>query len=106
MKKLGRFVEKIYIFRQGETFNRNLHWSQYTGVYNDLVIEGEGHQYRKPLSLVERLLRIYTNPGDFILDPFCGSGVVLKACQNLGRNAIGMDNDPKWVEHCRREFSI
>lgn len=102
-KRLGRFVEKIFIYRQGETFNK-LHWSQMTGVYTDLVIEAEGHQYRKPLSLCERLVRIYTNPGETVLDPFCGEGTFLEACQNLERNAIGIDRDPEYVEICRRKF--
>lgn len=103
-KKLGRFVEKIFIYRQGETFNK-LHWSQMTGVYDDRVVEAEGHQWRKPLSLVERLVRIYTNPGDTVLDPFCGSGVTLEACENLGRNAIGIDIDIKWADYCREKYA-
>jgi hypothetical protein len=98
-KKLGRFVEKIYIYRQGKTFNR-LHWSQMTGVYNDLVIEAEGHQWRKPLSLVERLVRIYSNEGDIILDPYMGSGTTLQAALNLKRDFIGLDIDPVWVAYC------
>jgi len=102
-KKLGRFVEKIFIYRQGETFNC-LHWSQMTGVYTDLVIEKEGHQWRKPLSLIERLVRIYTNPGDLILDPFCGSGTTLQAARNLKRNAIGIDIDSQWVNYCKKLF--
>lgn len=98
-KFLGKFVEEIYIHRNGTTFNK-LHWSQMKGIYDDLVIEAEGHQWRKPLSLMERLVRIYTNPGDTILDPFCGEGTTLQACENLGRNAIGIDIDTKWVNHC------
>jgi DNA modification methylase len=96
-KHLGRFVEKIYIYRQGDAFNC-LHWSQMTGVYNDLVIESDGHQWRKPLTLLERLVRIYTNLGDLILDPFMGSGTTLVACKNLSRRFIGIDIDPYWVE--------
>lgn len=103
IKKLGRFVEHIFIYRQGDTFNK-LHWSQMTGVYTDLVIEPNGHQWQKPLSLVERLIRIYTNRDDCILDPFCGSGTILQACENLGRDAVGVDNDIVWVEYCRNRF--
>lgn len=99
-KHLGRFVEKIYIYRQGSTFN-TLHWSQMTGVYNDLVIEAEGHQWRKPLSLVERLIRIYTNKSDIVFDPFVGSGTTLQASYNLGRRFVGIDCDPEWVTYCK-----
>lgn len=102
-KKLGRFVEKIFIYRQGETFNK-LHWSQMTGVYDDRVIESEGHQWRKPLALIERLVRIYTNEGDTVLDPFVGSGTTLQACINLNRNAIGIDTDKYWVDYCKEHY--
>jgi tRNA G10 N-methylase Trm11 len=100
VKNLGRFVEKIYIYKAGGTFNQ-LHWSQMTGVYNDLVIEREGHQWRKPLSLIERLVRIYTNKGDRVLDPYCGSGTTMSACMNLNRNFTGVDIDPTWVDYCK-----
>lgn len=103
IKHLGRFVEHIFISRRGYAFNC-LHWSQMTGIYTDLVIESDGHQWRKPLSLMERLIRIYTNEGDTILDPFCGSGTTLQACANLGRNAVGLDNDVKWIEYCKDRF--
>lgn len=101
-KHLGRFVEHIFIHR-GEkgTFNAGLHWSQYTGVYTDLVEEPNGHQWVKPLSLMERLVKIYTRPGDLVLDPFCGSGRMLQACKNLGRRYIGIDSDPKWIDYCK-----
>lgn len=102
-KHLGRFVEQIFIIRQGDTFNC-LHWSQMTGVYDDRVIESDGHQWRKPISLLERLVRIYTNEGDIILDPFCGSGTTLEAANSLGRHGIGIDNDPQWVTLCKNKF--
>jgi len=101
-KHIGRFVEQIFIRRQGTTFNC-LHWSQMTGVYDDRVIEQSGHQWRKPLTIMERLVRIYTDKGDTVLDPFVGSGTTLWACRNLGRDAIGLDNDLQWIAHCYNE---
>lgn len=103
-KHIGRFIEHIFISRQGDTFNSGLHWSQYTGVYTDLVEEPSGHQWQKPISLMERLVKIYTKEGDTVLDPFCGSGQTLKACKNLNRNFIGIDIDPKWVEYCKEKY--
>jgi len=103
-KKLGRFVEKIFIYRQGETYNI-LHWSQMTGVYDDRVVERKGHPWRKPISLIERLVRIYTNPGDIILDPFVGSGTLLGVAESLGRDSIGIDNDMEWIDHCFASYA-
>lgn len=103
-KHIGRFVEHIFIHR-GNTgvFNAGLHWSQYTGVYTDLVEEPNGHQWVKPMSLMERLVKIYTRPGDLVLDPFCGSGRTLQACKNLGRRYIGIDIESKWIEYCKEQ---
>lgn len=103
-KHLGHFVEHIHVYRQGNTFNTDLHWSNYTGVYTDLVEDAEGHQWRKPLSLMERLVRIYTLPGDVVLDPFCGEGTTLQACLNFGRPFIGLDNNSYWINGCQGRF--
>lgn len=102
-KHLGRFVEHIHISRQSQRdiFNTDLHWSNYTGVYTDLVEEG-GWLWKKPLSLMERLVRIYTASNDLVADPYMGSGTTLQACNNWGRRFIGIDIDPKWVNYCKR----
>ena len=101
-KNLSNFVEEIHICTQYEhnVFNTNLHWSNYTGVYTDLV-EEKGWYWKKPLSLMERLVRIFTNTGDMFIDPYCGSGTTLEACKKWGRSGYGIDKDPKWVIHCK-----
>lgn len=103
-KHLGRFVEQIHIFRQThyDIFNTNLHWSNYTGVYTDMV-EEKGWLWKKPLSLMKRLVSIYTSPGDLVADPYCGSGTTLEACRDLDRRWVGVDNDPRWVKHCKEQ---
>jgi len=100
-KSLGRFVEHIHILKQEEynVFNNDLHWSNYTGVYTDMV-ELKGWPWKKPLSLIERLVRIYTNPGDTVADPYCGRGTTIQACINLGRNGIGVDINDDRVQWC------
>lgn len=46
---------------------------------------------QKPQALLERVIEASTNPGDVILDPFCGCGTAIEAAQQLNRNWIGMD---------------
>jgi site-specific DNA-methyltransferase (adenine-specific) len=58
---------------------------------------GEDHDTPKPVALMMELVEKFTDPGDLILDPFCGSGTTIVAALRLGRRAIGIDNNPKNV---------
>ena len=49
------------------------------------------HPTQKPEALLDRILRASTNPGDLVLDPFCGSGTTGVACARLGRRFVGID---------------
>ena len=49
----------------------------------------------KPVSLIKELLAASTLPGDFVLDPCCGSGSTLVAAKELNMKALGIDNDLK-----------
>jgi site-specific DNA-methyltransferase (adenine-specific) len=51
-----------------------------------------------PEEIPDRLIRLYSYSGDLVLDPFCGSGTTLKAAKILGRNFVGVDIEPKYVE--------
>jgi|WetSurMetagenome_2_1015567.scaffolds.fasta_scaffold30356_2 site-specific DNA-methyltransferase (adenine-specific) len=59
----------------------------------ELVSGGEalGYPTQKPLALLERVIKASSNPGDVILDPFCGCGTAIAAAQKLGRRWIGID---------------
>lgn len=59
---------------------------------------GHGHPGRCPQSLVEYFLHHLTRPGDWVFDPFTGSGTTGAACKKLGRNFLGSDLNPKNVE--------
>jgi hypothetical protein len=54
--------------------------------------ERTGYVSQKPLALMERIVRLASNVGDKILDPFCGSGTTLIAAQLLNRHWWGADN--------------
>jgi len=97
-KKCGRFVEIILILRGNCGAFNQLHWSQMTGVYDDRLIYKTEHPYQKPLSLMERLVRIYTNEGDIVYDPFMGSGTTGLACKNLERKFVGCEINPEYYE--------
>jgi site-specific DNA-methyltransferase (adenine-specific) len=50
-----------------------------------------GHSCQTPLAVVERIIRLCSNPGDLVLDPMCGTGTVLVASRRLGRRSIGIE---------------
>ena len=96
-KSYSRFVEMIFFYGDSSycTWNVGRHWSQYTNVFHDLVQSRE-HPYKKPWSLMERLILNHTKPGHSILDPFAGSGTTVDVCKLHGRIGYGIDNDPEF----------
>jgi site-specific DNA-methyltransferase (adenine-specific) len=58
---------------------------------NSQAQERLGYPTQKPLALLERIVNVSSNPGDTILDPFCGCGTAIHAAQKLGRAWIGID---------------
>jgi hypothetical protein len=50
-----------------------------------------GYATQKPLALLDRIITASSNPGDIVLDPFCGCGTAVHAAQKLGRQWIGID---------------
>lgn len=58
---------------------------------NARAAERLGYPTQKPLTLLERILNASSNPGDVVLDPFCGCGTTVDAAQKLGRRWVGID---------------
>jgi len=50
-----------------------------------------GYPTQKPLELLERIVQASSNPGDVVLDPFCGCGTAIAAAHKLGRRWVGID---------------
>jgi site-specific DNA-methyltransferase (adenine-specific) len=55
------------------------------------------HPTQKPVALLERLIEIFTDPGEVVLDPCAGSGVTLLAAQNMGRIGYGFEIKKEFV---------
>ena len=70
---------------------------------------GEGatpHSTQKPLECMARPIRNHGAPGDFIYDPFLGSGTTLIACERLGRICLGMEIAPEYVDVAIRRWHL
>ncbi|MEK6884668.1 MAG: DNA methyltransferase, partial [Nanoarchaeota archaeon] len=59
-----------------------------------------------PDKLAEDHIISWSNPGDLVIDPMCGSGTVCKAAKKLGRNWIGIDVNEKYVEIANQRLNI
>ncbi|MCU0498097.1 MAG: restriction endonuclease [Anaerolineae bacterium] len=88
-KKDGRIMKKVYL--------HELEGQPMTDVWTDITplsahhSERLGYPTQKPVALLERIIAASSNPGDVILDPFCGCGTTIAASQKLGRRWIGID---------------
>ena len=65
----------------------------------------QDHPAPFPEELAERLIRMFSFVGDRVLDPFMGTGTTLVAAAHSGRNGIGIDIEPEYVEYSRRRLS-
>lgn len=63
------------------------------------------HPAMFPEALAADHIKSWSNPGDLVLDPMCGSGTTLKAAQLLGRDYIGIDISEKYCDIARRRCS-
>lgn len=62
------------------------------------------HETQKPLPLMLELVELFTDPGEVILDPYCGSGTTGVACLRLGRRFIGIEKDEKYAAIARERL--
>lgn len=64
-----------------------------------------GHPSQKPLALIEQLIAASSREGDCVLDPFLGSGSTAVAAARLGRNWIGIEREPAYLEMTRSRLA-
>jgi len=56
------------------------------------------HSAAFPISLPSWFIKLFTQPGDIVLDPFIGSGTTAIAAQRLGRNYVGIDINEEYCQ--------
>ena len=80
---------KRYLDEMAGTLLGNV-WTDINPI-NSQAQERLGYPTQKPLALLERIIQASSNPGDVVLDPFCGCGTAVAAAQKLDRRWIGID---------------
>jgi len=59
--------------------------------------EKTGYPTQKPVRILERIVRVHSDPGDLVVDPFAGSGTTGEAAARLGRDYLLVDENPEAV---------
>jgi DNA modification methylase len=77
---------------------------QLTYKSKELVSRDVLHTIQKPLRLMERLVNASSNAGDLVLDPFCGVGTTLVACEKLGRRYIGFERNKEFIAQAEQRL--
>jgi site-specific DNA-methyltransferase (adenine-specific) len=67
--------------------------------------ERTGHPCQMPEALLERIIRVASNPGDLVLDPFAGSGTTLVAAKRLGRRYLGIELSGEYADKVRKRLA-
>ena len=60
--------------------------------------KSEGHPAPFPEELPRRIIKLYSFVGDTVLDPFLGSGTTMKVAKDLGRNSVGYEINPDYLD--------
>ena len=119
---LGAFYrsrhELACVFKSGRGKHINNFGMGETGRYRTNVVEHPGcstfsktrkrdladHVSVKPTAMIAEFLLDCSNPGDVVLDPFCGSGTLLLAAAKVGRRGVGIELDPIYVDTALRRL--
>lgn len=90
----------------GSNFGKNVsNWVDRKMVYPDNVLHmatecaNKNHSAAYPVELPSWFIKLFTKPGDTVLDPFMGSGTTAVACKKLNRNYIGMEINSDYVQY-------
>jgi len=70
-----------------------------------IIPQKNQHPTEKPARLAAYFIALHSQPGEIVLDPFCGSGSTLEAARNMGRAFIGIELDPQFVEMSRHRLA-
>lgn len=106
------YRDRLPKFRNGAMIDEDGKTIRGTGkmIFNWFTWEKDGkdipkiHPAQKPVAVLKRMIEIFTDPGDVVIDPCCGSGSTLRAAIELGRNAFGFEIDRNFYQRAKEEM--
>lgn len=108
------YRDKLPKFRNGLQIDENGKNIAGTGhmIFNWFTWERDGkeipkiHPAQKPIKTLKKLIEIFTDEGDVVIDPCCGSGTTLRAAVELGRSAYGFEIDRTFYHRAKDEMLV
>jgi DNA modification methylase len=111
LQSLGKNDVVRYDSQVGNNFAKNIaNWQGRTMAYPTNVLHlatecgNKGHSAAFPYALPEWFIKLFSNAGDVVLDPFVGSGTTIEAATSLGRRVIGIDVSSEFVAMSREKL--
>jgi len=108
LKSLGKNDVVRFDSQVGSGFGKNIaNWAQRSMAYPTNVLHlatecgNKNHSAAFPPSLPEWFIKLFTDEGDQVLDPFAGSGTSIEVAKELRRNAVGIEILPQYCEKAR-----
>lgn len=106
------YRDRLPKFRNGVQVDENGKNIRGTGrmIFNWFTWEKDGkdipkiHPAQKPVAVLKKLIEIFTDEGDVVIDPCCGSGSTLRAAAELGRSAFGFEIDKNFYTRAKEEM--
>ena len=107
MKIVGATEHAVVLYRDKlPKFNNNgnmvFNWMEWKR--DNVKIYPKIHPTQKPVGLLKKLITIFTDEGDVVIDPCAGSGTTLRACMELNRNSYGFEIDKNFYQRAVNEM--
>ena len=95
---LSAYANSQYKFVKRLSREERKKWG-YAGVWEiNTVKANKEHPAMFPVELPWRCIKMHSDKGDIILEPFCGSGTTIIACEQIGRKCYAVERDPKYCD--------
>lgn len=106
------YRDKLPKFRNGLQIDENGKNIRGTGkmIFNWFEWERDGkdipkiHPAQKPVKILKKLIELFTDEGDVVIDPCCGSGSTLRAAMELNRNSYGFEISKDFYQKAKNEM--
>ena len=105
--RLPKFRNGVQVDENGKNIRGTGHM-----VFNWFTWEKDGkeipkiHPSQKPVALLKKLIETFTDEGDVVIDPCCGSASTLRAAYELGRSAFGFEIDKTFYTRAKDEMLV